>query len=89
MAQEANPKYNVGFETGNKSLTELNLQPLNDVFNQTYAKDYANALKNAYYSLVDTIIRENYSVEEADRLYNIRVLFEAFEKIGETERGAE
>ena len=89
MAQEEIPTYKVGFETGNKYLTELNLQPLNDVFNQTYAKDYALTLKNTYYDLVDKIIRENVGDKDADQLFNIRVLIEAFEEIALTERRGE
>ncbi len=86
MAQEETPTYKVGFETGNKHLTELNLQPLNDVFNQTCSVDFAKALKNAYYDLVDNTIREYVGEQYADQLYNIRVLFEAFDEIGLTER---
>ena len=89
MGQETNKTYKVGFETEHKYLTELNLQPFEDVLTQTDAKDYAQVLKNAYYDLVDTIIRGNYSVEEANRLFKIRVLFEAFEEIGLTDRRGE
>lgn len=83
------PTYKAGFETGNKDISELNLQPLNDVFNQTYAKDYAKTLKSAYFDLVDNLIREHVNTETANELFNLRVLFEAFDEIGETERRAE
>lgn len=89
MANEETKTYKVGFETANKYLTELNLQPLNCVFNQTCCVEFAKALKNAYYDKVDNMIREYVGDDDANQLHNIRVLIEAFEEIGLTERREE